>query len=334
MSIGFPINQGAYSQNAGITPISHTVISVVDPGPTTIQSSTGVYKAGDFILNTVGGNLWYLQGYSPSNGVLSANWVLLADASSSPTFTNVVVTGTLNVTGLTTLGALVQVGTASINASGSATTTIGSTTSGAVSITSGGTLSLDVAPTQNISIGASQTSGLFNIGGSGANTGTVTMWGGTGNQTINFANSVTGVKGINIGSQSAGSSIIISGGTPLLTISNATGFSLLGGNTFLDGNLRFTVPNAGISFTEGADGVSGVAILSGGTLLVTTINATASCRIILSRTLINGSTALGELSYTINAGVSFTIRSVDPTTPANLIAGDTSIIYWQIVESV
>lgn len=53
---------------------------------------------------------------------------------SSLAATNVTISGTLTVLGLTTLAALTQVGTASINASGSASTTIGTGGTGAVSI--------------------------------------------------------------------------------------------------------------------------------------------------------------------------------------------------------
>ena len=62
------------------------------------------------IYQTTGGGVW------------------IADATINPTFT------TLTVTGLSTLGALTQVGTTNINASGSAVTTIGTGGTGAVNI--------------------------------------------------------------------------------------------------------------------------------------------------------------------------------------------------------
>lgn len=60
---------------------------------------------------------------------------------------NIAVTGTVTVTGLTTLAALTQAGTASINATGAATTTIGSATAGAISMdtTAGVTINADAA---------------------------------------------------------------------------------------------------------------------------------------------------------------------------------------------
>jgi hypothetical protein len=272
MSIGFPLNQNAYSQSAGITPINHTVLFTVDPGPATIQSSSGIYQPGQFLLNISNGNLWYLRGYTAFNGAMSANWVLITASGSSSTFTNVIITGTLNVTGLTTLGALTQSGALNMNTSATPQTT-------------------------NIATGAA-------------------------------------VQTVTIGSTNTTSSISLVAGTASLSgSSSAGGFSLVG-SLGVTNKVTFGIPGGGLNFAEGVNGCSGVATLAGGTVTISTNAVATTSRIELSRQSINGSTALGSLSVgTVSAGTSFVIRAVDPGTPANLIAGDTSIVYWQIIQS-
>jgi hypothetical protein len=65
----------------------------------------------------------------------------------------------------------------------------------------------------------------------------------------------------------------------------------------------------------------GQATLVGGTVTVTTASAAAGSYIILSRRTLGGTA--GTLSYTINAGVSFTINSNSPS--------DTSVIDWVLI---
>jgi len=81
--------------------------------------------------------------------------------------TNALLSGTLGVTGLSTLAALTQVGTASINGSGAATTTIGSATAGAITVDSSAGISLDAATASNFTVtGAGADLTLNSAGGS------------------------------------------------------------------------------------------------------------------------------------------------------------------------
>jgi hypothetical protein len=75
--------------------------------------------------------------------------------------------------------------------------------------------------------------------------------------------------------------------------------------------------------STGAAPAVGNAVLVAGTKTVSTTAATSTCVIILTRKTAGGTT--GELTYTINAGVSFTINSAN--------ALDTSTISWQILEA-
>ena len=127
---------------------------------------------------------------------------------------NVTIGGTLGVTGLTTLAALTQVGTANINASGTAATSIGNST-GAITITTGsGNLSL---------VGGGNTVGLSNdsanntvVLGSNFGTSSTHIQAGTNNLLLDGATtttitlgSVTQTGTITVGQSTAGENISI-----------------------------------------------------------------------------------------------------------------------------
>lgn len=78
----------------------------------------------------------------------------------------------------------------------------------------------------------------------------------------------------------------------------------------------------GLRIAEGANGRMGQATLVGGKVTVANTTVTANTRIYLSRATAGG--GLGELSYTIVAGTSFTINSSSVT--------DTSVINWLLIE--
>ena len=78
----------------------------------------------------------------------------------------------------------------------------------------------------------------------------------------------------------------------------------------------------------------GQAVLVGGTLLVANTNIATGDYIFFTRVAVNGSTTLGELTYTISNGASFTINSVIIGTPGSLQAGDASTINYIIVRPV
>jgi len=75
----------------------------------------------------------------------------------------------------------------------------------------------------------------------------------------------------------------------------------------------------------------GQATLSSGTVTVLNTNIAAGDRIFVTRSSLNGSTALGELVTTISAATSFTITSVDVSDGSTTITADTSIVDYFIV---
>lgn len=88
------------------------------------------------------------------------------------------------------------------------------------------------------------------------------------------------------------------------------------------GNMQFKVAGKGIAIREGSNARMGVATLVGGTVTVTNTVPSASSRIFLSHATTGG--VIGTLTYTISAGVSFTINSSAAT--------DTSTVNWLIID--
>jgi hypothetical protein len=73
-------------------------------------------------------------------------------------------------------------------------------------------------------------------------------------------------------------------------------------------------------------------VLVAGTVTINNTNISSSDIILLSRSDVNASTALGHLTYTIVDGVSFTIDSLDAT--ATLETGDLSTVSYLIIRQV
>lgn len=79
----------------------------------------------------------------------------------------------------------------------------------------------------------------------------------------------------------------------------------------------------GLAVKEGTNARLGVATLSAGTVTVSNTGVTSTTRIFLQR--VSGTAAnFGNLTYTINAGVSFTVTSSN--------ASDTSVFNWHLIE--
>lgn len=121
------------------------------------------------------------------------------------------------------------------------------------------------------------------------------------------------------GSVSAGTSITATAGNITATL----------GNLILNGAAKQVQVHGGA-----ATDFIGETTLVLGTVTVLNTNIASTDRILLSRRSINGSTALGSLTYSISASTSFTITAVDPGTPANTITADISILEYFIVRQV
>jgi hypothetical protein len=95
-----------------------------------------------------------------------------------------------------------------------------------------------------------------------------------------------------------------------------------------------TVGN-GLRVKEGVNARMGQATLIAGSKVVANTSVTATTRIFLTRSSINGSAAIGMISArTITPGVSFVIDALDPAAPAGVIAADVSIVNWFLVEAL
>ena len=143
--------------------------------------------------------------------------------------------GTITL-GKSTTGQAINIGTAA----GPNLISIGST-NGAAAMTlrvGSGNFSLDGAAASTYSIGPSTTTGTMNFGGTGANTGVMTIAGGTGAQTVNIANSTggktvaiatgAGINAVTVGSTNTSSITTINSGSGGLVLAApaATGVSL------------------------------------------------------------------------------------------------------------
>lgn len=140
------------------------------------------------------------------------------------------VPGAFNVpVGPTNIGALGAGAGQTINIGTSAfqnLITIGSVTpaSSLTMLVGSGNFSLDGVGASTYTFGPSTTNGTMNFGGTGANTGAMTIAGGTGAQTINIANS-TGGKTVNLATGAGANAVIVgsTNTTSATTIQSGTG---------------------------------------------------------------------------------------------------------------
>jgi hypothetical protein len=72
----------------------------------------------------------------------------------------------------------------------------------------------------------------------------------------------------------------------------------------------------------------GTGVLTGGTQTIANTNIATGDVILFSRTAVNASTALGEFTYTISNGASFTVTSMGVTTATILAADVSSYVYF------
>lgn len=149
---------------------------------------------------------------------------------------------------------------------------------------------------------------------------------------------------INMATQAGGSVNIgtarTTGDTVKLRVGGTTSFD--DAVTFSSGDVTVSAGNVKISGAAKQLQVEGGAVtdfigqltLVAGTKEVANTNIAAGDKIMLSRQSINGSTALGMLTYTITAATKFTVTSVQPGTPADTETNDVSIIDYFIVRQL
>lgn len=201
---------------------------------------------------------------------------------------------------------------------------------GGIDILTTGAFSLDGTTSSNISLagaGADLTiasaSGRVIVDGGEAGSDAVTIVAGSGGIDMDAA------LQINITSPQAAADAI------LLNASNAAGGIQLTAGTAgvqVSGNLILSAVATQLQMNGGAaTDFIGQATLVLGTVTVNNTNIAATDKIYLSRSGAAASTTLGELSYTISAGASFTITALQTATPGSTQTGDVSIVEYIIV---
>jgi hypothetical protein len=234
-------------------------------------------------------------------------------------------TGTITIgggTGAQTLNIMSSTGVKTVNiANGAAANvvTIGTVT-GAASLalkagTGNFTLEGDVATT-------------YTISGTGANTGTINISTGSGAQTTNIGVNAAGVKTINIGTGAVANVVSIGSST------GAASLNLIAGSgdvSVTSANLKIATTGKMLQIKGGAatDSV-GTFTLVAGTATVADTNIATGDRIFISRIAVNASTALGETTYTISNGASFTVTAMGVTTGTILVADVSTFAYFII----
>lgn len=302
------LNNGTGALNLGTNAIAHTV---------TIGNVTGATAVN---INVGTGN-FDLEGATTSTYTISGTGVN---------------TGTITIgggTGAQTLNVMSSTGGKTVNianGAGANLVTIGSVTgASSMSLLVGtGNFSLDGAATSTYTFAPSVTSGTINFGGTGANTGTATILGGTGAQTINVAAS-TGVKTLNIGTGAAANVITLgtTNTTASLNLQSGSGnVSVTGGHLSIASVARTLLVNGG-AVTD----FIGTGTLTNGAVTIANTNIATGDVIILTRTAANASTTLGVFSYTISNATSFTVTSLILGTPGSTQTGDLSSFAYFIV---
>ena len=209
-----------------------------------------------------------------------------------------------------------------------------------------GNFSLDGAATSTYTFAPSTTSGTINFGGTGANTGTMTIAGGTGSQTLNIASN-SGAKTINLGVTTSANTVNINtGGTAAQTTNigstSSTSTTTINAGTGSAQGVRVTggplvVASSGQYLAVKGGAVTdfrGTGVLTAGTQTIANTNIATGDIILLTRTAVNASTTLGEFTYTISNGASFTVTSVILGTPGSTQTGDVSSYSYVIIRPV
>lgn len=152
--------------------------------------------------------------------------------------------------------------------------------------------------------------------------------GSAGSSFTQWYNSATG--GFDVGYNSATEELLIcrhfAFANASLTYASLTRASAVPANSVwkLFGSQSFATVGKGITYKSGTGQRAGNATLAGGTVTVTNTSVTANTVITLSRKTAGGT--IGDLTYTLSAGTSFTINSASGT--------DTSVVSYHMVEVV
>ena len=165
----------------------------------------------------------------------------------------------------------------------------------------------------------SHTQGTFLVGN---NTGAdaITIGGGSTARAITIGTG-SGAHVISIGNSSSG----------VMNLQSATSISCTAPNIYMNGNL-FLSEASKFEIVGGADvDIIGQQTLVAGEFTINNTSISNTDRIFLSRRSIQGSTALGLLTFSIINATSFTVKSVQASSPSTTETGDTSSICYLII---
>ena len=130
------------------------------------------------------------------------------------------------------------------------------------------------------------------------------------------------------GAESAGDAVVIK------ATGIAGGIDLEAGTGKVSCNTNFVLGTAATQLEMNGGAATdfiGTATLVNGQVTIANTNIAATDRIFIQRSAVNASTALGNIIYTISAGVNFVVESKDLSTPANDETGDQSSFVYFIV---
>jgi hypothetical protein len=348
-SVAIQAGTGAITiQNQGTGAISianNAVDSTINIGKTGTTANTSAVNIG----TSTGGAQTVAIGSSNSGSSVS-----LTGGSTSFTVnnTNASVSGSLSVSGTynsntfsssnLTFGAS---SAASISSAASQSLTVTGANALSLQATSGD-ITINGATSTNIGIGASLTTGAITIGGTGAQTGGISLGTGTGVQAIDLGTGGTGAKTVTLGSTASSSSTTIQGGTGAITIQNqgtgAINIANNGVNSTINigktGSAAFTTAiNLGTStgaaqtVTAGSSNSGSSVSLTGGATSLTVNNTNASVTGNLSVSGTYNTNTFTSSSLVFGAAGTATIQaasgqglSIDAGTTATLNLGNSS----------
>ena len=213
---------------------------------------------------------------------INAAWILTSVASASATWEAITGAGGAFTSLTVTPGPISLTGTTTINTTGAATTSIGSTTgaSGITDLVGTGNYSLDGVGASTYTIGTSTTTGTIAIGGT-AQTGAITLGSssgtnivnlgtGTGATTVNVATGATNAKAVNITTGAVANTVIIGSTTGAATTTIRSG----SGNINMAGTFALSSTGPQILFGAGAPS----ATVPKGSLYINTSATTTTTR--------------------------------------------------------
>ena len=138
---------------------------------------------------------------------------------------------------------------------------------------------------------------------------------------INLTAGEAAADAIVISASDAAGGIVLDAGTGKVSVTGA--------------NLALTTAATQLQVEGGAaTDFIGTGTLTSGTVTISNTNIAAADRIFIQRTAANASTTMGELSYTISAGASFTVTSLILGTPGSTQTGDVSSFAYFIVRQL